>query len=95
MPESKEVKFTSDEMDRLNKLQQDYASTQIKFGQLGFAKMKIEGEISVINTKEDELKKDFFEIQKAEQEFIKEITKKYGDGILDPKTGVFNLNKNK
>ena len=67
MPESKEVKFTSDEMDRLNKLQQDYASTQIKFGQLGFAKMKIEGEISVINTKEDELKKDFFEIQDSKE----------------------------
>ena len=25
--------------------------------------------------------------------FIKEITKKYGEGVLDPATGLFNLNK--
>ena len=39
-----------------------------------------------------QVKKEFFDIQKAEQEFIKTITEKYGDGILDPTTGVFNLN---
>ena len=93
MAESNAVTFTKDEMDNLKKIQQDYASTQIKFGQLGFAKMKIENEISILNKSEEELKKEFFDIQKAEQEFIKTITEKYGDGILDPTTGVFNLNK--
>ena len=95
MSETKSVKFTDKELDTLKDIQGKYAKTQIKFGQIGFAKMKIEHEISLIKKTEEELKTEFFEIQKTEQNFIKEITEKYGDGVLDPATGLFNLNENK
>ena len=92
MAETNSVKFTNDELEKLKGIQGKYASIQIKFGQVGFAKMKIENDISLIQRDEDELKKEFSEIQKNEQEFIKDITNKYGEGVLDPTTGLFNLN---
>ena len=72
MAETNSVKFTNDELEKLKGIQGKYASIQIKFGQVGFAKMKIENDISLIQRDEDELKKEFSEIQKNEQEFIKE-----------------------
>ena len=93
MSETNSVTFTKDELEKLKGIQGKYASIQIKFGQLGFAKMKVENEISLINKNEEELKKEFLTTQENEQEFIKEITKKYGEGVLDPTTGVFSLNK--
>ena len=89
------VKFTEEELKNLKDIQGKYASMQIKFGQIGFAKMRIENEISRIKTADEEVKNEFLEVQTEEAEFIKEITKKYGEGMLDPTTGTFNLSKNK
>ena len=38
----------------------------------------------------DELNSLFVKTQDGEKEFIKVVTEKYGDGILDPQTGVYN-----
>ena len=93
MSEEKSIKFTDDELKQLKEIQAQYGSVQIKFGQLGFAKMRIEKEIDNINKSESEVKNEFSEIQDNEEKFIKEIPKKYGEGVLDTNTGIFNLNK--
>ena len=40
----------------------------------------------------DTLNKQFKENQKNEKEFLDGITKKYGEGVLNPETGVFTKN---
>ena len=41
----------------------------------------------------EDLAKSFTEIQENERKFLDEITKKYGQGTLNPETGEFVPNK--
>ena len=42
---------------------------------------------------ENKLKSNFNDVQNEEKSFMEEVTKKYGEGVLDPKTGTFSANK--
>ena len=37
-----------------------------------------------------ELNESFIKTQEEEKEFISKITEKYGDGVLNPETGIYN-----
>ena len=87
---AEDKKFTKEEMEKLEDIQNKYASIQLKLGQLGFTKIRLENEIQAVNESEAKLKSDFNETQKNEQLFMDEVTKKYGEGVLDPKTGTFS-----
>ena len=87
---AEDIKFTKEEMEKLEGIQKKYASIQLKLGQLGFTKIRLENEIQAVNESESKLKSDFNETQKNEQLFMDEVTKKYGEGVLDPKTGTFS-----
>ena len=43
--------------------------------------------------KEEEIRKKFFDLQGKEKKFLEETTSKYGEGNLNPETGVFVPNK--
>ena len=90
---AEDKKFPKEEMEKLEGIQKKYASIQLKLGQLGFTKIRLENEIQAVNESESQLKSDFNETQKNEQLFMDEVTKKYGEGVLDPKTGTFSKNK--
>tara|TARA_Y100000034_G_scaffold126001_1_gene176573 strand:+ start:1354 stop:1629 length:276 start_codon:yes stop_codon:yes gene_type:complete len=90
---SEDMKFTQEELDELNDIQKKYAAVQLKLGQVGFAKLRIDNEINNIQSSEQSLREDFRTVQDEETKFIEEVTKKYGEGVLDPKTGVFSINK--
>ena len=90
---AKDEKFTKEELDEINEIQKKYASIQLKLGQLGFAKLRIDNEINTIQSSEQLLRGEYKETQDEEEKFIEGITKKYGEGTLDPKTGIFTLNK--
>ena len=84
MPE--EVKFTDEELKQVQTIQQSYANVQNQFGQLKLAQIRLdEQEVEL----EDALK----QIQSEEKKFLDEITKKYGEGTLNPETGEFTPNK--
>ena len=74
-------KFTEDELKQVQTIQQSYANVQNQFGQLKLAQIRLdEQEVEL----EDALK----QIQSEEKKFLDEITKKYGEGTLNPETGV-------
>jgi len=84
MPE--EVKFTEEELKQVQDIQQNYLNVQNQFGQLKMAQIRLdEQEVEL----EDALKS----IQDKEKKFLDGVTKKYGDGTLNPETGVFTPNK--
>jgi len=83
MPE--EVKFNEEEMKRVNEIRKEYVSIQQKFGQLKLSQLVLDKNHKLI---EDELSK----LQSSEEKFLDGITEKYGDGTLNPETGVFTPN---
>jgi len=81
-----EVKFTEEEMKQIKDIQDSYFDIQSEFGHLQLTRIKMD-------TKEKELIKTLGDIEKTEKNFLEKITKKYGEGSLDPETGVFNPTK--
>ena len=80
MPE--EVKFTEEELTQVQNIQKSYVNVQNQFGQLKLAKIRL-GEQEV------ELENNLKQIQSEEKTFLDGITDKYGQGTLNPETGVF------
>ncbi len=83
---SEEVKFTEEELGKINSIRENYLNIQNSFGQVKMAKMRL-------NQQEQDLENNLNEIQSEESKFLEEITKKYGQGTLNPETGVFTKNK--
>ena len=87
MPE--EVKFNEEEMKKINDLQQTYADIQRNLGQVAVTKLKLEHQIEELDNTEDNYRKQFIEAQETEKNILGEINKKYGEGVLNPETGIF------
>jgi hypothetical protein len=86
MPE--EVKFTEEELKQVQNIQKGYLNVQNQFGQLKLAQIRLDEQ-------EIELEDSYKKIQSEEQVFLDGITKKYGQGSLNPETGVFTPTENK
>jgi len=80
MPE--EVKFTEGELKTVQNIRQEYVSIQQSFGQLKLAQINLDNQ-------EIDLENALKNTQDKEQSFLDGITKKYGQGTLNPETGVF------
>ena len=86
MPE--EVKFTEEELKQVQNFQNQYLSVQNQFGQLKLAQIRLDNQ-------EVDLENALKQVQDNETKFLDEITKKYGQGTLNPETGVFVPTENK
>ena len=87
------VKFTEDELKTVTKVRDNYFNIQNEFGQLKLAKIRLDNQINSIEKREEELHKEFTELQDEETKFLDSITEKYGQGTLNPETGEFVPNK--
>ena len=79
---SEEVKFTEEEIKQVQGIQTNYANIQNAFGQLKLAQIRLEEQ-------EIDLEESLKNIQSDEKKFLDGITEKYGQGTLNPETGVF------
>jgi|TARA_R100001460_G_scaffold24355_2_gene48863 lipid II:glycine glycyltransferase (peptidoglycan interpeptide bridge formation enzyme) len=79
-------KFTEDELKQVQTIQQSYANVQNQFGQLKLAQIRLDEQ-------EIDLENSLKSIQDEEKKFLDGITKKYGEGTLNPETGEFTPNK--
>ena len=87
--EEKEVKFTEEEMSKLKGIRDAYLDIQYKFGQSSMVRLRLEERIQEMNAQVETLKEEYRNNQKKEQDFLDEINNKYGDGTLNPETGIF------
>jgi predicted nuclease with TOPRIM domain len=88
-----EVKFNEEELKQIQDTQLSYADVTSKFGQLSLAKLRVEQHQNAISKEYDTLVNTYNKIQEDEQKFLDGITEKYGQGTLNPETGVFTPNK--
>ena len=84
-----EIKFTEEELKSLAELQNKSATITNRFGQLAIAKINLEKQNEAVEEEEFKLHEELESLKEDEQKELDVITKKYGPGQLDPKTGVF------
>ena len=92
---AEETKFTEEELKQVKEIQDSYFDIQNQFGQLSLAKLRLNQQLEGLDNSENDLNEKFTKIQTNEKTFLDGITEKYGEGSLDPETGVFTPNKSK
>ena len=91
--ESKEVKFTDDELKSLQGLQTSYQEKQNVLGQLAVQKILLNQQLEALEVREVEVETEYQTTQQEERDIVKTLNDKYGPGQLDPATGVFTPSK--
>ena len=84
-----EIKFSDEELQSLRSLQEGYQEKSAQFGQLKVQKLLVQQQLDALETTEIQFESDYSDLQKQEQEIVKQLNEKYGPGNLDPATGVF------
>ena len=87
--ETKEIKFTEEELKSLSELRDTYSAVQNDFGALRVQRTILEQNLQNNLEAEKQVEAKYVETQQAEQELVKTLNEKYGPGNLDPQTGVF------
>ena len=90
---SESIKFSKDEVTKVNEVQEEYIKIQDELGRLSIARIRLQQESDAIGQAEIGLRERFTKNQEADRKTLDKITAKYGDGTLDSKTGVFTPNK--
>jgi hypothetical protein len=64
-------------------------SVQNQFGQLKMAQLRLDQQQDSLLEENEKLEKTLKDVQDKERKFLDGITEKYGQGTLNPETGVF------
>lgn len=83
---AEKIKFTDEEIKKINDLRSSVAVVFNKLGQLNVEKKR---RLKEIEENEDKLLKQHSDLVAVETELFKELNKKYGDGNYDVDTGEF------
>ena len=83
---AEQIKFTEDELSKIKKIRNSYESLTKTLGGL-------EVELIALEVKKGGIKDEVLNLQAGELELAETLRKKYGDGILNPETGIFTPNK--
>ena len=83
------VKFTDEELNSLQELQNTYAGISTQFGQLKVSKMNLERQFNSLEQSEEALEKAWDDNREKETELVQSLTEKYGPGSLNPQTGEY------
>ena len=92
MSDGEAVKFTDEELQSLQELQNTYASISTQFGQLKVSKMNLLRQLDSLEQSEEALEKAWDDNRQKETELVQSLTEKYGPGSLNPQTGEFTPN---
>ena len=82
MEPTQNVKITDQELTELNRIRDLYTEAQFAFGQLYISRRQLDANETALN-------EAYRKLQGDEQKLLDTIVEKYGEGNLDPKTGIF------
>jgi len=86
---SEEIKFTEEELSKINNFQERYMKIRDEFGDICLNKINLRNQIEELDILEDKLSNDFAKTKEEQQNHYDEINKKYGEGSFNPNTGIF------
>jgi DNA mismatch repair ATPase MutS len=77
------IKFTEAELEELRSVQQQVNDIIIKLGQLEMNRINLD-----VSKKDSE--SVYLNLLSVQKDLAKKLSEKYGNGIVDPTTGIFN-----
>ena len=86
------IKFTQEEMNSITMLQSNYQEKIFKLGQFKLDEISLEDAKKNLEQRKDTILHEWKELQNKEQELLKSLADKYGDGSLSLKDGTFTPN---
>jgi hypothetical protein len=89
MSDGEAVKFSDEELQSLQGLQNTYASISTQFGQLKVSRMNLERQLDSLIQSEETLENAWEDNRQKESELVQSLTKKYGPGSLNTETGEY------
>ena len=89
MSDGEAVKFSDEELQSLQELQNTYAGISTQFGQLKVSKMNLLRQLDSLEQSEETLENAWEDNRKKETELVQSLTEKYGPGSLNPQTGEY------
>ena len=92
MGSDESTKFTDEELQSLQELQNTYASITTQFGQVRVSRINLERQLNALDEAEDNLTTDWETNRQVESDLVKILNEKYGPGSLNPQTGEFTPN---
>ena len=87
-----QVKITEDEQREIVQLNADYQETLIEMGELHLNKTTIKQELETLKETENDVNSKYESLKKKEELFLERLSIEYGEGMLDPKTGIYIKN---
>ena len=87
--ESSEMKFSDDELQSLQDLQNGYQEKQAMLGQIAVQRIIVSQQMDALEARQTELETEYEAVQQEERDLVQKLNEKYGPGQLDPQTGVF------
>tara|TARA_B100000424_G_C22847834_1_gene452213 strand:+ start:270 stop:545 length:276 start_codon:yes stop_codon:yes gene_type:complete len=86
---AEQIKFTDEELNEIQSIQDNYNDISIQFGQIEVQKILINQQLETLEKSHEGLNSDYKKAQQIEKELSEKLNKKYGTGTLDIKTGIF------
>ena len=87
--ETSEMKFSDDELQELQDLQNGYQEKQAMLGQLSVQRILLDQQSDALEARATEVETEYETVQQEERDLVQKLNEKYGPGQLDPATGVF------
>ena len=84
-----EMKFTDEELQELQDLQNGYQEKQAMLGQLAVQRILLDQQSDALEARQTEVETEYEGVQQQERDLVQKLNEKYGPGQLDPATGVF------
>jgi hypothetical protein len=83
------ITFSEEEIGNIKQLQNDYLVVTNELGQVELERTMLIDRLTMIDEAKKTVLNKFVEIRNSEQELVKQLNEKYGDGMLDIQTGTF------
>ena len=89
MAKEEQSKFSDEELKTLRDLQEKYFQIQQRFGSIQISRMNLEKQLEELEGIENGTQNYYLLLKDEENKVVDDFTKKYGQGSLDTKTGLF------
>ena len=86
---SDELKFTDEELQELQSLQEGYQEKQALLGSLAVQRILLDQQSDALEARKTEVEQEYEGVQQQERDLVAQLNEKYGPGSLNPETGVF------
>ena len=86
---SDELKFTEEELQNLQNLQNGYQEKKALLGSLAVQRILLDQQSDALEARKTEVEQEYEGVQQQERDLVAQLNEKYGPGSLNPETGVF------